>query len=121
MFEKRGENSEKAKEFFNKVVKDKSIAIYSDLHIKEFKNFGYNHNEVIEMLNFIKDYLRKIHIFREEKEQAKKLASQNNVPKGDALHAILAKNNDAQLISRDNHFEKLRHITIVKKPEDITN
>lgn len=121
LFENRGKNGEEAKKLFEKIIIDSSVVIYSDQHIKELKNFGYNNEEIIEMLSFIKDNLRKIHISKEDKEQAKKLASQNKVPRGDALHSILSRNNEAHLISRDEHFQKLKHITIAKKPEDITN
>lgn len=120
LFESRGRNGEEAKKLFKKIIRDNSTVLYSDQHIKEFKNFGYNYNEIVEMFNFIKNNLKKIHIYREEKEQAKRLASQNNIPKGDALHAILARNNESHLISRDEHFQKIRRIIIAKKPEDLT-
>ena len=118
-FENRGENGNYAKEFFEKIIEKGNIILYSDLHVKEFKNFGYTKEELIEKFRFIKNNLRKIHIFRDEKELAKKLAYQKNIPKGDALHAILTRNNSAQLISRDEHFNKIKDIAIVKKPEEV--
>jgi predicted nucleic acid-binding protein len=118
LFENRGFNGEIARKFFKKIVEEDSLVLISNLHIKEFKNFGYTYNEIVELFSFIKNNAKKIHIYREEKEQAKKLAYQFSIPHGDALHALLAKNNEAQLISRDNHFQKIKHIIIVKKPED---
>lgn len=58
-------------------------------------------------------------IEKEEKEIAKKLAIQRDVPRGDSLHAILSRDNEAQLISRDEHFERLKDITVAEKPEEI--
>ena len=62
--------------------------------------------------------LRRVHIYKEQIDEASKLAKQRNVPKADALHAILARDNNAQLISRDWDFEKLKDISRVKLPED---
>ncbi len=42
------------------------------------------------------------------------------VPFGDAMHAILSRDHEAQLISRDEKdFNKLKDVTIMKKPEDL--
>ena len=40
------------------------------------------------------------------------------MPRKDALHAIIARDNNLQLIATDPHFEKLKDITTAKKPQD---
>ena len=50
--------------------------------------------------------------------QLRRLAKPRNISQADALHAILARDNDAKLISRDWDYEKLKHITKAKLPED---
>lgn len=43
------------------------------------------------------------------------------LPFKDVLHAIIARDNDAVLVARDNHFfDMLTSIVEVEKPEDIT-
>ena len=51
--------------------------------------------------------------------EAEKIAIQRKVPFGDALHAIIARDCDAILVSRDQHYEKLTDITLSKKPEEL--
>ena len=117
--EKRGENGELALKLILKIINDDLKIAYSDLHIKEFKYLGYTQDEVNSILKIVKpDNIKRVHIYREQKEEAKKLAMERNVPKNDALHAILARDNTLQLISRDKHFEKLEDITKTKLPED---
>lgn len=51
--------------------------------------------------------------------EAELISKQRYVPKLDALHAILARDNDFILIARDNHFWKLDDISKHYKPEEI--
>ncbi|MBI2124662.1 PIN domain-containing protein [Candidatus Pacearchaeota archaeon] len=120
LFEDRGKNSEKVLEFIKKMIENNSLIHYSEANIKELKHLGYGFNEVTALFIPIRSIIRKIHICEDEINMAKKIALQRNVPKIDALHAILSRNNEAQLISRDRHFEKLKDIAITKKPEEIT-
>lgn len=117
--EKRGENGELALKLILKIINEDLKIAYSDLNVKEFKNLGYNQNEINSMLSIVKpDNIKRVHIYREQKEEAKRIAKQRDVPEGDALHAILCRDNYLLLISRDPHFEKLKDITLVKLPED---
>lgn len=117
--EKREINGELALKLILKIINEDLKIAYSDLHIKEFKNLGYTQNQINSIFNIAKpDNIKRIHIYREQIEEATKIARQRNVPKKDALHAILARDNNLQLISLDTHFEKLKDISAYKKPED---
>ncbi|MBN1376781.1 PIN domain-containing protein [Candidatus Woesearchaeota archaeon] len=48
-----------------------------------------------------------------------KISRKINIPKNDVLHAILARDNNAILVTRDKHFYKLAEKIIVKKPEEL--
>jgi predicted nucleic acid-binding protein len=50
---------------------------------------------------------------------ARKLQLQRNIPLPDALHAVIARDCDAILITRDRHFVELQDIVEIKKPEDL--
>ena len=103
---------------FYLINEDLKIA-YSDLHIKEFKHLGYTTENINSIFSVAKpNNIKRVHIYREQAEEATKISRQRDVPKKDALHAVLARDNDSQLISRDTHFEKLKDITVAKKPED---
>ena len=119
LYEKRGKNGEFALQLILKIIEEDLKIAYSDLNVKEFKNLGYSKNQTDEILHIAKpDNLKHIHIYSEQLEEARKLARQRAVPNKDALHAILARDNGLQLISRDYHFEKLKDITEAKLPED---
>ncbi len=119
LFEKRGKNGFFAYELVKKVLAEDLVVCYSDLVIIELKRSGYAKNEISGVFYFVKPCkIERIHIFAHQKEEAKNVAKQRSVPAGDVLHAILCRDNNLQLISRDLDFEALKDITIVKKPED---
>ena len=119
IYEKRGYNGEIAKKLFKRIIEEDNIISYSDLIAAEFKRLGYTKDEINVIFAIAKPgNLRRVHIYKEQIAEARTLAKQKNVPKADALHAILCRDNNAQLISRDNDYEKLKHITKTKLPED---
>ena len=76
-------------------------------------------NQINEIFSIVKlENIKRIHIYKEQREEASKLAKIRNVPKRDALHAILSRDNHLQLISRDRHFEKLKDISKAGLPEE---
>ena len=118
-YEKRGKNGESALKLINKIIEKNHIILYSNLIIKELKNLGYFLSEISEILSIAKpNNLRLIHITKEQTKEMRKLALQRTVPKRDAFHAILARDNEAHLITRDYHFQRLKDIIISKLPED---
>ena len=120
IYEKRGENGEEAIELVKWIIKRKSLIFFSDFTIKEFKGLGFFATEIVDILSAIKpDYLRKAHVFKEQLELARKLASKRNIPLIDTIHAVIARDNQLCLISRDQHFNRLRDITKVKSPKEI--
>jgi len=68
---------------------------------------------------FVMNLLKKIEIDQKSYVEAKELAKKMRIPVGDALHAIIARNNNAVLVSQDHHFKRLKDIISVKRPEEI--
>lgn len=119
-YEKRGKNGVSAKRFLLKIVEKEAIIFYSDLIIKELKRLEYGPEEIKTILSAAKtDKIKRVYITKLKIKEATKLAKKTKVPRGDALHAILARDNGAIMISRDRHFESLRSIVISKKPEEV--
>src|SRR3989344_3064749 len=84
--EKRGENGEIALKLILKIIEEGLKVAYSDLHIKEFKKLDYTQSEIDSIFSIAKPKnFRHVHIYREQKEEAKKLARKRNVPEGDVL------------------------------------
>ena len=119
-YEKRGKNGEEAVKLILKIMERQRVVCFSDYHTIELKRLNYNLDQIAEMLKIVKPHLlRRIHLQRHHSRISRQLASQRSIPPGDALHALLAKENDATLISRDADFEKLKDICETKKPENI--
>lgn len=67
-----------------------------------------------------KDFnLIQVDISKDQINLAIKIAKKKKLYYADILHAILAKENNAIMITRDKHFFDLVDIVDVKKPEDL--
>ncbi|MBS3127576.1 PIN domain-containing protein [Candidatus Woesearchaeota archaeon] len=120
IYDKRGYHGEAAKKLMEKIIMGDHLILYSDIIILELKKLDFSEQEILALFKIAKpDHMRRVHTSKEHIEQARKLAKERDVPLGDALHALLTRENDAQLVSRDRDFEKLKDITITKKPEDL--
>ena len=102
------------------IIKYRSLILYSDLVIEELRE-KYSDQEIDELYEFPKKYnlLLKVNISQSQTNEAKKLSKQRHVPYADALHAILARDNNAVVVTRDKHFNSLRDIVKIYKPEEL--
>jgi predicted nucleic acid-binding protein len=77
---------------------------------------------VKEIFSSFRGILRMVAANQAQISEAKKEWENRNkaLPFKDVLHAIIARDNDAVLVARDNHFfDLLNSIAEVEKPEDI--
>ncbi|MBI2137195.1 PIN domain-containing protein [Candidatus Woesearchaeota archaeon] len=117
--ENRGRNGELALRLIFKILKENLKIAYSDLHIKELKVLGYSKGEIESFFAIAKPAnIIRVHIYKEQNWEARSVSKQRDVPVGDALHAIICRDNFLQFVSRDTDFEKLKDIVEAKKPED---
>ncbi len=72
------------------------------------------------MLSSFEDILEEASVLPEQVQEAKKISAQRGLPFNDVFHAILARDNDAIMITRDYHFEQLADIVESMAPEDAT-
>lgn len=101
-----------------KVIEEEGGQIfYSDLIIDELTE-AYTSEQIQEILEMYQ-CITKVNINSKQLEEAKILGKVRKVGKSDALHAILSRDNGAILITRDNHFQDLTDIAIIKKPEEV--
>jgi predicted nucleic acid-binding protein len=117
-YEKRGDNGEKALKLIMKIIKKDHTLFYSDMNLKELKLLGYSQEEINSILKTLKPHwIKHVHMYKEQLEEARKLGRQRDIPMKDALHAIISRDNDLQLISRDHHFDTLKDVTEAKPSE----
>lgn len=104
-----------------KIIADDAKIIFSNFNEKELKHIGLSPAEIEGLLLMIKpDHIKRVSVTKEQFEEAYKIAKQRDVPVGDAIHAIIARDTEAQLISRDEKdFRKLKDVTEYKEPNDV--
>lgn len=103
-----------------KIIDNHDIILFSDAIIKELIK-SFDREEIRKMMEilFSLNLLRKVPIYGSELPESIKIAAERNIPPADVLHAILARNNNAIMISQDKHYYKLRDVVDVKKPEEL--
>ncbi len=107
-------------EMFRKIIREKGEILYTKLVIVELGE-QFNADEINKILQIAKDSgaLRYVETSCEEAKEALMLSKKLKIPKGDCLHAVVARDNCAVMVARDRHFDELRHIVEVKKPEEL--
>ena len=122
-FENRSEpnlpKSEWAHKLVNKILKDNSIILFSDVNMLELKAIGYLSEEINNLLKELMPLLIFIESTERQIGKAKDLGLKRDIPKRDALHALIARDNKAILVALDNHFQKILDIIMSKKPKDL--
>lgn len=120
IYDQRGYNGEVAKQLMRKIILDDDLVLYSDMVIIELKKLGYSEYEIKAIFSIAKpDHLLRVHSTKDQGREARRLMKQREVPFGDALHAVMARDHEAQFISRDTDFRRLKDIVPVKLPEDL--
>ena len=101
------------------LIKAKKLTlVISDLLIKELE-MNYSIAEINGMMKPLESLTEKIFVMTKQRDEAKKIALERNLPLGDVLHAILARDHNLILVTRDNHFRQLKDISDYHKPEEL--
>ena len=106
-------------ELINKIIESDAKILYSDINIVELGVAGYSSQDIDMLFKKLKPILTFIESTNKQIGKAKDLSSKRNIPKGDALHALIARDKNAILVTLDHHFKKLLDITRSKRPQDL--
>jgi len=98
-------------------AKNKTLVL-TDFLIRELES-NYSIEEINGMVKPFEKITKKILVTKEQREEAKKIAQERNLPPGDVLHAIIARDHKLILITRDKHFKELKDIAEHYKPEEL--
>ena len=101
-----------------KIKAKESRIVISDFLIRELE-IQYSMEQINGILKPFEKLIDKIFVTKSQKDEAIKISLERKVPKGDALHAIAARDDKLILITRDNHFRMLQDITKHYKPEEL--
>ena len=105
-------------EFFKMVSVKKYRGIYSEFIVEELSH-AYDKQTIVNLFRDLSELLEKAEINAHQIKEALSLCSHLNIPLGDALHGILARDSNAIMVTRDRHFRKLNAMVTIKKPEDL--
>ena len=92
--------------------------VISNLLITELE-MNYSMEAINGMMKPFEDIIEKIIATKEQRDEAKKIAGERGLPSGDVLHALLARDYQLILVTRDNHFKQLEDIHPHHKPENL--
>ncbi len=104
-------------ELIRKIREERQTILYSDRVVYELSK-AYENVDKILNLAIKENILQKVDISENQIKEAIILKKKLEIPYDDCLHAILARDNDAILVTRDRDFEKIRFVT-VRKPEEL--
>ena len=113
---------ELAFQFLKQAMERRDTILYSELVLEELK-LKYTSDEIERYcFEFLRDMrlIKEVKISRKQVDEAGKIAGERKVPRGDALHAVLARDNNATVVTRDRHFDSLQDIAKPLKPEEVT-
>ena len=108
-----------ARELLAKIIKNDDKVVYSDIVLIEFGSIGYPPEEIQRMFDQIRPILLFVESTSKHLKKAKDLSAKRDIPKGDALHALLSREHKATLVTLDWHFQKLADISKAKRPQDL--
>ena|SRR3989338_2161117 len=109
---------ELAFESFKKIRTNKEKIIYSDFVVEELSH-AYDKQTIDKLFKGASELLEKAEINETQLKEAADLSKELNIPLGDAIHGVLAKDISAIMVTRDRHFKKLKDKITIKKPEDL--
>ena len=73
----------------------------------------------IFIVHLVERIIQKIITTKEQRAEARRIAEERKLPPGDVLHAIIARDNNLILVTRDNDFKQLADISSHYKPEHL--
>lgn len=101
-------------------IKAKScMIVLTDFLIRELET-NYSIEQINGLFKLFEKQVEKVVATKEQRAEAKRIALERGLPPGDALYAIIARDNDLVLITRDKHFKSLEDIWPCYKPEEIS-
>ena len=120
--DRKGYNQEPLGDFawklFGIIKAKRGVLVISDLLIRELES-NYSIEEINGMIKPFSGMIQKVTANSKQRDEAKRIALERDVPPGDVLHAIVARDYNLVLITRDRHFIELEDISKHYKPEEL--
>lgn len=102
-------------QFLTNCRKYKCLVFCSEFVLKELEN-DFSKGEVDDLLAPFLDLLVFVDFIKKQLEES--FSIKTNAHQSDVLHAIIARDNECVLITRDKHFDFLENLVKVLSPEE---
>ena len=103
----------------NKIIANEDIILYSNLTLEELSTV-HRHFKAEMLFEIVPaELLIKIIVSGPELQEAIKRARLLHTPLKDTIHAIVARDNKAILVTRDKHFLLIEIDVEIKRPEEL--
>ena len=102
----------------SQIKERKDTILVSDVILRELGT-KYTELQINNILESYERVIEKIQATDEQMKLSKTVSWTRRIPNGDALHAIISRDQKAILITRDNHFTSLTDINKAYKPEEL--
>lgn len=102
-------------------MRNKWIVIYSEAVIEELEE-RLTRQEIEERCFAVlegRKLIQRVEFDKKDVKEAEMLSRKERVAFTDALHAVIARNNKAEVVSRDKHFERLSRVVNCLFPEEV--
>ena len=118
-YEKRGKHGEYILLFLKKLLQSTDIVLVSDILIKELKSLYLSMEQIHNTFRVLRpNHIRYIFTTKSLRDESRNLTTRKKIPYSDALHALLSRDYEAILLSRDHDFAQLSSITHARLPEE---
>ncbi len=107
-----------ALKLFHYILTENHKLVISDVLIKELERY-YSIAEINGMIKIYENLIEKIIATEKQRNEAKRIGYEKNLPPDDVLHSIIARDNNLILVTRDKHFKELEFISKCYKPEEL--
>ncbi|MFA5887696.1 MAG: PIN domain-containing protein [Candidatus Nanoarchaeia archaeon] len=105
-------------QLLRQITEEEDIVLFSRIVIKELKRV-YNEQEIESIFSIIpKELLLEAEVFSKQIAEAEIRAKILGIPTNDVIHLIIARDNNAILVTRDKHLLFLDDIEI-RMPEEL--
>lgn len=102
------------------LLKKKATVLFSDLVVKELRiEYSMKDVEGLFSVLMLSKRLQWVGIEGWMNDEAKVIAAEKNVPLPDALHCIIARENEAIVVSQDKHMQALKSVALVLTPKEV--
>ena len=109
---------EYAFEFLKKCRENNALIIVSSVVLHELGK-RFEKSEIDDLFELFKEVIAFVKYSEKDLAEADYLVVRFGIHRFDALHAVICKVNECDLISRDRHFELIRGFVKIFKPEEV--